>query len=195
MIRSGHSAFSDRSLNAPPAPRPSRRPAPPARACADPGPRKASLIPTCGPRLSQVNLLARSAAPLWAAARPGLTPAPVARVHDPSGVATRGMALWSAGHSRFRSSRVVMALLVACPRPIPRHSLGAPAPSGAASPPWPGPVVGITHRSSGCSPVCRRSLRAPEGRVRLILAPPQTAQRTPARRLSTARNQRRSAQW
>jgi hypothetical protein len=32
------------------------------------------------------------------------------RVHDPSGVSTHGVALWSAGHSRFRSARVVMAL-------------------------------------------------------------------------------------
>jgi hypothetical protein len=98
--------------------------------CAAPGPRNASLIPTCGPRLSQgqLDLLARSGAPLWPAGTSGLTPAPVARVHDPSGVATHGVALWSAGHSRFRSARVVMALLVACPRPIPRLSLGAPAP-------------------------------------------------------------------
>src|SRR5580658_9284402 len=39
----------------------------------------------------------------------GLTPAPTKRVHDPSGVATHGVALWSAGQSRFRSARVVIA--------------------------------------------------------------------------------------
>jgi hypothetical protein len=41
-----------------------------------------------------------------------LTPAPTTRVHDPSGVATHGDALASAGQSAFRSERVVMALLV-----------------------------------------------------------------------------------
>jgi hypothetical protein len=45
----------------------------------------------------------------------GLMPAPSMRVHDPSGVATHSVALWSAGHSRLRSARVVMALLVAPP--------------------------------------------------------------------------------
>jgi hypothetical protein len=49
----------------------------------------------------------------------GLTPAPAARVHDPSGVATHGVALWSAGESPFKSARVVIALLVA-PRQILR---------------------------------------------------------------------------
>jgi hypothetical protein len=44
----------------------------------------------------------------------GLTPAPTKRVHDPSRVATHGVALWSAGDSPFRSARVVMALLVPC---------------------------------------------------------------------------------
>jgi hypothetical protein len=43
----------------------------------------------------------------------GLTPAPTKRVHDPSRVATHGVALWSAGDSPFRSARIVMALLVA----------------------------------------------------------------------------------
>ena len=38
----------------------------------------------------------------------GLTPAPTKRVHDPSGVATHGVALGSAGQSAFRSERVVM---------------------------------------------------------------------------------------
>jgi hypothetical protein len=56
----------------------------------------------------------------------GLTPAPAMRVHDPSGVATHGVALWSAGHSRFRSARVVIALLVACPRLILRLALAPP---------------------------------------------------------------------
>jgi hypothetical protein len=42
----------------------------------------------------------------------GLTPAPTKRVHDPSRVATHGVALWSAGDSPFRSARIVMALLV-----------------------------------------------------------------------------------
>jgi hypothetical protein len=40
-----------------------------------------------------------------------------------------------------------------------------------------------------------RVVMAPEGRVRLILTPLQTTRRTPARRLRTARNQPRSAQW
>ena len=40
----------------------------------------------------------------------GLTPAPTKRVHDPSGVATHGVALGSAGDSPFRSARVVMML-------------------------------------------------------------------------------------
>src|SRR5580693_6731121 len=38
----------------------------------------------------------------------GLTPAPVMRVQDPSGVATHGVALWSPGQSLFRSARVVI---------------------------------------------------------------------------------------
>jgi hypothetical protein len=42
----------------------------------------------------------------------GLTPSPTKRVHDPSRVATHGVALWSAGQSAFRSARNVMALLV-----------------------------------------------------------------------------------
>jgi hypothetical protein len=42
----------------------------------------------------------------------GLTPAPTNRVHVPSGVATHGVALASAGDSPFRSGRIVMALLV-----------------------------------------------------------------------------------
>jgi hypothetical protein len=42
----------------------------------------------------------------------GLTPAPTRRVHAPSGVATHGVPWWSAGQSRFRSARVVIALLV-----------------------------------------------------------------------------------
>jgi hypothetical protein len=42
----------------------------------------------------------------------GLTPAPAMRVHDPSGVATHGVASWSAGDTRFRSATVVMALIV-----------------------------------------------------------------------------------
>jgi hypothetical protein len=42
----------------------------------------------------------------------GLTPAPINRVHDPSGVAAHGVALWSAGQNKFRSARIVMALLV-----------------------------------------------------------------------------------
>jgi hypothetical protein len=46
----------------------------------------------------------------------GLTPAPAKRVHDPSLVATHGVALWSAGDSPFRSVRIVMALLVPCLR-------------------------------------------------------------------------------
>jgi hypothetical protein len=41
------------------------------------------------------------------------------RVHDPSGVATNGVALWSAGHSRFRSARVVMAFARLGLRPPP----------------------------------------------------------------------------
>ena len=43
----------------------------------------------------------------------GLTPAPTKRVNDPSGVATHGVALWSAGQNLFRSARnqsfIVMA--------------------------------------------------------------------------------------
>jgi hypothetical protein len=46
----------------------------------------------------------------------GLTPAPTKRVHDPSRVATHGVALWSAGDEPFRSARIVMALLVPCLR-------------------------------------------------------------------------------
>jgi hypothetical protein len=40
----------------------------------------------------------------------GLTPAPTKRVHDPSRVATHGVALWSAGDSPFRSARVMLCL-------------------------------------------------------------------------------------
>jgi hypothetical protein len=47
----------------------------------------------------------------------GLTPAPTKRVHDPSRVATHGVALASAGDTPFRSARIVMALLVPCLRP------------------------------------------------------------------------------
>jgi hypothetical protein len=46
----------------------------------------------------------------------GLTPAPTKRIHDPSRVATHGVALWSAGDEPFRSARIVMALLVPCLR-------------------------------------------------------------------------------
>jgi hypothetical protein len=60
----------------------------------------------------------------------GLTPAPIRRVHDPSGVATHGVALWSAGESRLRSARVVIALLVphlaACPPPASERPARAP---------------------------------------------------------------------
>jgi hypothetical protein len=98
-----------------PAPRPARR---------NQGGVRGPGAAQAGPRLSQgqLDLLARSGAPLWATGTSGLTPAPVARVHDPSGVATHGVALWSAGHSRFRSARVVTALLVPCLWPIPRLS-------------------------------------------------------------------------
>jgi hypothetical protein len=37
-----------------------------------------------------------------------LTPAPTTRVIDPSGVATHGVALRSAGQRKFRSARVAM---------------------------------------------------------------------------------------
>jgi hypothetical protein len=61
----------------------------------------------------------------------GLTPAPTKRVHDPSRVATHGVALWSAGDSPFRSARIVMALLVsrladeAAPHRRTRHGAAA----------------------------------------------------------------------
>jgi hypothetical protein len=110
-----------------------------------------SLIPTCGPRLSQGQLdpLVRSGAPLWAAGASGLTPAPVARVHDPSGVATHGVALWSAGHSRFKSAMVVTALLVPCLRPIPRLSLRlSNTPLAAGFAPAVGRAADLTHLQS-----------------------------------------------
>ena len=43
----------------------------------------------------------------------------IRRVHDPSRVATHGVALWSAGQSKFRSARVVIALLVPHGREAP----------------------------------------------------------------------------
>jgi hypothetical protein len=43
-----------------------------------------------------------------------LTPAPATRVHDPSGVATHGVALGSAGASPFRSERVMRCLYHVC---------------------------------------------------------------------------------
>jgi hypothetical protein len=63
----------------------------------------------------------------------GLTPAPTNRVHVPSGVATHGVALASAGDSPFRSVRIVMALLVPRLRLIPARLAPAAvtAPSGA----------------------------------------------------------------
>jgi hypothetical protein len=49
---------------------------------------------------------ARSGAPLFAGrGMSGLTPAPTMRVHDPSGVVTHGVALRSAGESKFRYMR------------------------------------------------------------------------------------------
>jgi hypothetical protein len=62
----------------------------------------------------------------------GLTPAPTMRVHDPSGVATHGVALGSAGQSAFRSARVVMALLVPC----------------LCGSPWPNTPNGLTYSAS-----------------------------------------------
>jgi hypothetical protein len=56
----------------------------------------------------------------------GLTPAPTKRVHDPSRVATHGVALWSAGQSPFRSERIDMAFLVPCLRLIPASPSGRP---------------------------------------------------------------------
>jgi hypothetical protein len=56
----------------------------------------------------------------------GLTPAPTKRVHDPSRVATHGVALWSAGDSPFRSARIVMALLVSRLAADPRFASGPP---------------------------------------------------------------------
>jgi hypothetical protein len=43
-----------------------------------------------------------------------LAPAPATRVHDPSGVATHGVALGSAGESLFRSERVMRCLYHVC---------------------------------------------------------------------------------
>jgi hypothetical protein len=40
----------------------------------------------------------------------GLTPTPTNRVHDPSGAATHGVALWSAGQSPFRVAMVSASL-------------------------------------------------------------------------------------
>jgi hypothetical protein len=80
----------------------------------------------------------------------GLMPAPTMRVHDPSGVATHGFALWSAGHSRFRSARVVTALLVPCLRPIPRLSPYAnrtPRHLRPAARDRPPVRTGLTHRA------------------------------------------------
>jgi hypothetical protein len=56
----------------------------------------------------------------------GLTPAPTKRVHDPSRVATHGVALWSAGDSPFRSARIVMALLVSRLSADPRFASRPP---------------------------------------------------------------------
>jgi hypothetical protein len=54
---------------------------------------------------------ARSGVPFFAGrGMSGLTPAPTKRVHDPSGVATHGVPLWSAGDSPFRSTRVMLCL-------------------------------------------------------------------------------------
>jgi hypothetical protein len=69
----------------------------------------------------------------------GLTPAPTKRVHDPSRVATHGVALWSAGDSPFRSARIVMALLVsrlaADPRFASRSPMRSPLRSGQIAAP------------------------------------------------------------
>jgi hypothetical protein len=56
----------------------------------------------------------------------GLAPAPTKRVHDPSRVATHGVALWSAGDSQLRSARIVMALLVSRLAADPRFASRSP---------------------------------------------------------------------
>ena len=48
----------------------------------------------------------------------GLTPAPTMRVHDPSGVATHGVALRSAGESKFRYVRSFV-VIGATPQGVP----------------------------------------------------------------------------
>jgi hypothetical protein len=81
----------------------------------------------------------------------GLTPAPTKRVHDPSGVATHGEALWSAGDSPFRSARVLLCLyhvLRLIPlRPglahapgVPERIIRPPRPGGRASGLASGPI-------------------------------------------------------
>jgi hypothetical protein len=52
----------------------------------------------------------RVTTPSWDGGMSALTPAPTKRVHDPSGVATHGVALASAGDSPFRSARVMLCL-------------------------------------------------------------------------------------
>jgi hypothetical protein len=60
----------------------------------------------------------------------GLTAAPTKRVHDPSRVATHGVALWSAGDSPFRSARIVMPLLVSRLAADPRFARPRPCALG-----------------------------------------------------------------
>ena len=114
----------------------------------------------------------------------GLTPAPAMRVHDPSGVDTHGVALWSGGQSRFRSARVVIALLVPClavdpsarpsrarperygPRPPPssparegRCTAAAPALYRAGAEPVQGLLAGLSNEAlmRGCTLSCTQS--------------------------------------
>jgi hypothetical protein len=73
----------------------------------------------------------------------GLTPAPTMRVHDPSGVATHGVALRSAGESKFRYVRsfvVIGAYTTSWSLPLRHAASPRPGAHGLCR-------FGISHRA------------------------------------------------
>ena len=103
----------------------------------------------------------------------GLTPAPTKRVHDPSRVATHGVALASAGQSAFRSERVVMALLVPCLAADPRFAVTVPS-------------HGVRRSRGSALPMPEASDLLGNGQCRVRGVPPPPPVRRAMHRLTTS---------
>ena len=76
-----------------------------------------------------------------------LTPAPTKRVHDPSGVATHGIALWSAGESKFRSARNQSFIVMASHTTV--YVWAQPLPASFSGGWWSGPRRWEAHTIGG----------------------------------------------